>query len=162
MLFSLVRHFASPGTVAPQAPLSMGVLPLQYWSGLPCPPSGDLPNPERIEPVSPALRADSLPAEQPGKPCCLATFFKIFFWVHACALFIDRSILAKIFTVLQIFHLEIREEAEKRVWAAFTCSCLYCLLSESLNHFFVPACLFHSLDFPFLDHLLSGFYIIYL
>ena len=113
VLFSLVSLFVSPGTVAPQAPLSMGVLPLQYWSGLPCPPSGALPNPERIEPISPALRADSLPAEQPGKPCCLATFFKNFLWVHACALFIDRSILVKIFTVLQIFHLEIRVDAEK-------------------------------------------------
>ena len=37
----------------------------EYWSGLP--PPGDLPNPG-IEPRSPALRADSLPAEPPGKP----------------------------------------------------------------------------------------------
>ena len=39
----------------------------EYWSGLPCPPPGDLPNPG-IEPRSPALQADSLPAESPGKP----------------------------------------------------------------------------------------------
>ena len=39
----------------------------EYWSGLPCPPPGDLPNPG-IEPKSPALQADSLPAEPPGKP----------------------------------------------------------------------------------------------
>ena len=38
----------------------------EYWSGLPCPPPGDLPNP-RTEPRSPALQADSLPAEPPGK-----------------------------------------------------------------------------------------------
>ena len=37
------------------------------WSGLPCPPSGDLPNPG-IEPRSPALQVDSLPSESPGKP----------------------------------------------------------------------------------------------
>ena len=37
-----------------------------YWSGLPCPPPGDLPNPG-IEPRSPALQADSLPSELPGK-----------------------------------------------------------------------------------------------
>ena len=41
----------SPWTVACQAPLSMGFSRQKYWSGLPCPPLGDLPNPE-IEPVS--------------------------------------------------------------------------------------------------------------
>ena len=54
-------------TVAPQAPLSMGFSRPGYWSGLPCPPPGDLPNPG-IEPGSPALQADSLPSEPPGKP----------------------------------------------------------------------------------------------
>ena len=39
----------------------------EYWSGFPCPSSGDLPNPG-IKPRSPALQADSLPAELPGKP----------------------------------------------------------------------------------------------
>ena len=39
----------------------------EYWSGLSCPPSGDLPDPG-IEPRSPALQADSLPTEPPGKP----------------------------------------------------------------------------------------------
>ena len=39
----------------------------EYWSGLLCPPPGDLPNPG-IEPRSPTLQADSLPAEPPGKP----------------------------------------------------------------------------------------------
>ena len=39
----------------------------EYWSGLPCPPPGDLPNP-RIEPRSPTLQVDSLPAEPQGKP----------------------------------------------------------------------------------------------
>ena len=38
----------------------------EYWSGLPCPPPRDLPNPGR-EPGSPALQADSLPSEPPGK-----------------------------------------------------------------------------------------------
>ena len=49
-----------------QAPLSMGLSRPEYWSGLPCPPPGDLPNPG-IEPRSPALQADSLPSEPPGK-----------------------------------------------------------------------------------------------
>ena len=39
----------------------------EYWGRLPCPPPGDLPNPG-IEPGSPALQADSLPSEPPGKP----------------------------------------------------------------------------------------------
>ena len=39
----------------------------EYWSGLPCPPSGHLPNPG-TEPKSPTLQADSLPAEPPGEP----------------------------------------------------------------------------------------------
>ena len=39
----------------------------EYWSGLPCPYPGDLPKPG-MEPRSPALHADSLPAEPPGKP----------------------------------------------------------------------------------------------
>ena len=39
----------------------------EYWSGLPCPPPGDLPNPG-TEPRSSALQADSLPSEPPGKP----------------------------------------------------------------------------------------------
>jgi len=39
----------------------------EYWSGLPCPPPGDILNAE-IEPGSPVLQADSLPCEPPGKP----------------------------------------------------------------------------------------------
>ena len=56
--FSCVHLFATPWTH--QAPLSMGFSRREYWSGLPCPPPGDLPDP-RIEPGSPALQADSLP-----------------------------------------------------------------------------------------------------
>ena len=50
-----------------QAPQSMRFSRQEYWSGLPCPPPGDLPDPG-IEPMSPALQADSLPSEPPGKP----------------------------------------------------------------------------------------------
>ena len=45
----------------------MGLSRQEYWSGLPCPPPGDLPDPG-IEPRSPALQADSLPSEPAGKP----------------------------------------------------------------------------------------------
>ena len=62
---------ATPWTVARQAPLSVGFSRQEYWSGLPCPPLGDLPNPG-IKPAllrSPALQAVSLPSELlPGKP----------------------------------------------------------------------------------------------
>ena len=49
--FSRVWLFVTPRTVAHQAPLSMGFSRQEYWSGLPCPPPGDLPNPG-IEPKS--------------------------------------------------------------------------------------------------------------
>ena len=68
--FSGVQLFATPWTVARKTPLSMGIFRQEYWSGFPCPPPGNLPNPG-IEPtalVSPALKADSLPSEPPGKP----------------------------------------------------------------------------------------------
>ena len=57
---SRVQLFATLWTVAHQAPLSMGILLIEYWSELPCPPPGDLPNP-KIEPRCPALQVDSLP-----------------------------------------------------------------------------------------------------
>ena len=49
--------FATPRTVACQAPLSMGFPRQEYWSGLPIPPTGDLPDPgiKPTTPVSPAL-----------------------------------------------------------------------------------------------------------
>ena len=53
--------------VAPQTPPSMGFSRQEYWSGLPFPSPGDLPNPG-IEPRSPAMQADTLPSEPPGKP----------------------------------------------------------------------------------------------
>ena len=49
--FSCVRLFATLWTVAHRAPLSMGFSRQEYCSGLPCPPSGDLPDPG-IEPTS--------------------------------------------------------------------------------------------------------------
>ena len=57
----------TPWTVAQQAPLSMGFSRQEYWSRLPFPSPGDLPNPG-IKPRSPALQVDSLPSEPSGKP----------------------------------------------------------------------------------------------
>ena len=65
--FSHVRLFATSWTITLQAPLSMEFFRQEYWSGLPFPSPGDLPDPG-IEPMSPALQVDSLPSEAPGKP----------------------------------------------------------------------------------------------
>ena len=64
---SRVRLFATPWTVAYQAPPSMGFSRQEYWSGLPFPYPGNLPN-SGIEPGSPTLEADALTSEPPGKP----------------------------------------------------------------------------------------------
>ena len=68
--FSCVRLFATPWIVVRQAPLSMGFSRQEYWTGLLCPPPGDLPDPG-IKPassVSPALQVDSLPLSHWGSP----------------------------------------------------------------------------------------------
>ena len=72
-LFSHVWLCATPWTVARQAPLSGRFPKQEYWSGLPCPPPGSLPD-SGIEPRSPTLQADSLPSEPPGKPHAFHAF----------------------------------------------------------------------------------------
>ena len=56
----------------------MGFSRQEYWSGLPCPPPGDLPDPG-IKPGSPAFQADSLPTEPPG---------------HGSTLFLDANLIS--------------------------------------------------------------------
>ena len=77
--FSCVWLFATPWTIASQVPLSMGFAKQEYWSGLPLPFSGDLPD-QGIKPVSPAS-----PAFQ------VDTFFFFFFnhWATGEALYIS-------------------------------------------------------------------------
>ena len=60
------NSFATPWTVAPQAPLSMVFPSLEFWSRLPVPPPGDLPDPG-IKPVSPALAGIFFTPEAQGK-----------------------------------------------------------------------------------------------
>ena len=83
-LLSHVRLFVTPWTVVYQGPLSMGFSRQEYWSGLPFPSPGDLPNPG-TEPRSPALQADALPSEPPGKPLCgeLLCLFRVE-RLHSC------------------------------------------------------------------------------
>ena len=61
--FSHVQLFVTPWTMAHHSPLSMGFSRQEYWSGLPCLPPGDHPDPgiELVSLVAPALQVDSLP-----------------------------------------------------------------------------------------------------
>ena len=74
--FSRVQLFATPWTVALQAPLSMAFSRQEYWSGLPCPPPRDLPDPgmEASSPLAPALQADSLLLSHQGSPFVMLAF----------------------------------------------------------------------------------------
>ena len=71
-----VLFFGAPWTVAHQVPLSMEFSRQEHWSGLPCPPSGDLPDPGigPVFPVTPALQADSLPPNHWGIPLYILYF----------------------------------------------------------------------------------------
>ena len=83
--FSCVPRFASPWLITCQAPLSIKFFRQEYWSGLPCPAPGDLPN-LRIKSVSseaPALQVDSLPPSHWGSP---ATYFSPKWYLKALAL----------------------------------------------------------------------------
>ena len=69
-MLSRVQLFGNPRTIACQAPLSMGFPRQEYWSGLPCPPPGYLPDPG-IEPISftsLALAGGFFITMPPGKP----------------------------------------------------------------------------------------------
>ena len=78
---SRVWLFATQWAVAHQSPPFMEFARQEYWSGLPFPSPGDLPNPG-VKPRSPALQADALPSEPPG-PCChkWKHFFLFYDWV---------------------------------------------------------------------------------
>ena len=78
--------FATPWTVALQAPCPWGFSRQEYWSGLPCSPPRDLSNPG-TELRSPALQADSLLSELPGKPLILGL------GIHNSQLFLEISLV---------------------------------------------------------------------
>ena len=72
---SVTSNSLGPWTVAPQAPLSMGFSRQEYWSGLPFPPPGDLPDPEMepTTPASPALAGGFFTTAPPGKSEIMCT-----------------------------------------------------------------------------------------
>ena len=66
-IYIYIHLFVTPRTIAHQAPLSLGFFRQEYWSGLPFPSPGDLPEPG-IKPRSPPLQANSLPLSHQGSP----------------------------------------------------------------------------------------------
>ena len=105
--FSRVWIFATPWTIALQAPLSMGFSRKEYWSGMPCPPAGDHPDPgiEPVSPMSPALQKDSLPLSNwgsPHKPIC-----SINKWPEGKSIFFQNS---------HFFHCPTRSKNWKLVY----------------------------------------------
>ena len=74
---SYVRLLSTPWTAAYQAPPSMRFSRQEYWSGVPLPSPGDLPD-LGIGPRSPALQADTLLSEPPGKPNVIVYLIIIF------------------------------------------------------------------------------------
>ena len=86
---------ATPLIVACWPPLSMEFSRPEYWSGLPFPSPEDLPNPG-TEPRSPALQADSLPSEPPGKSMLsYRDFIVLCFMAHFELLYFEQSVFVK-------------------------------------------------------------------
>ena len=75
--------FATPWTIACQTLVSMEFSRQEYWSGLPFPSPGDLPDPG-IEPVPPPLAGGLFTTELPGKSIyvCVYTYGDIYFYIH--------------------------------------------------------------------------------
>ena len=112
--FHHVWFFATPWTVACQAPLSMEFSRQGYWSGLPFPSPGDLPHPgtEPISPTSPHWQANSLPLSHVGNPICLQ-FIKLSdccgLWVHA-----QGQIVAKMKNIQLLVFTKVKEALKKK------------------------------------------------
>ena len=80
--FNRIRHFATPWTVARQAPLSMGFSRQEYWSGLPWSPPGDLPDPgiESQSLMSPAWTGGFFTARATWRSLSLKSLYSIIWW----------------------------------------------------------------------------------
>ena len=87
---SRVQLFVIPWTVGHQAPLSLEFSGQEYWSGLPFPLPGDLPNPG-IKPASPALAGRLFTTEPPGKPLISIRANGLCIGTDSCTLLGSRS-----------------------------------------------------------------------
>ena len=105
----------------------MGILQVRILDRLSCPPPGDFPNPG-IEPRSPALQADSLPTEPPGKPIYIYIYTHIYIYIHIYihtyiytlyTLYIhlryadDTTLIAESEEELKSLLMKLKEESEK-------------------------------------------------
>ena len=115
--FSRVWLCVTLWTVACQAPLSMEFFRQECWRGLPCPPPGDFPD-SGIEPMSPALQADSLPLNQWGSPM-ISYLYVIPFTFQSKAPSALKGISvphAKVNFYQDFFCLKDRSVAERMFW----------------------------------------------
>ena len=118
--FSSAWLFATPWTIACQAPLSMGFSSQEYWSGLPCPPPGDLPDPG-IKPVSPALQADSLLSDPWGKPI---------YHVYCSIIYNSQDV--------ETIHTSNNRWIDKKMWNMQTMECYSAFLKKGILPFGIP------------------------
>ena len=124
--FSHVPVFATLWTVAHQAPLSMRSSNQEYWSGLPCPPPGNLPD-TRIKPMppsAPALQVDSIPLRHQRSP---------HMYIHVCIYYLNIYICIPT-CVCEYVYLGHYDHN-----TAFSFHLLYCLI------FYFPYWLIHQL-----------------
>ena len=121
----------TPWTVAIQAPLSTEFSRPEYWSGLPFPSPGDLPDPG-IKTGPPALQADSLPTEPLGKP------YSLYYIIYPCSLFILYIIVVP----LNFFYPYLAPSP------LFTTS-KFSIISESVSVLFYIHFFIHVLDSTF-------------
>ena len=95
-----VQLFAVPWSIAHQASLSVGFSRQEYWSGLPFPSPGDLPDP-RIKPASPAspeLSGSFFIIEPPGKPLLIIIIYQVsLYWEHSYILLVRKVIIFFLF-----------------------------------------------------------------
>ena len=119
----------TPWTIAYQAPLSMGFSRQEYWHRLPGPPPGNLPNPG-IKLRSPALQADSLPSESPGKPFHFPKCYvnRIIQWVlFLCLFFFNIVCETHICCCMPLFFIVASEKL------FFQCKCLILMETEEID-----------------------------
>ena len=95
--FSHTRLFATPWTVACQAPLSTGFPRQEYWSGLPFPSPGDLPNPrtEPASPMSPALSGLFFTISATWKAC----MYKFIYNINVGTFYIIYNMYSNIYNI---------------------------------------------------------------
>ena len=130
--WSHVWLFATPWTVAYQAPLSMRFSRQGYWSGLPFSSPGDLPNPG-IELVFPALQADALPSEPPGSPIymcvcvcvcvCIHIHTHIYMYIYIFTIVQKNTWIP--FKILKFYFSFFLKENNQLFFTSFSVGCLH-------------------------------------